>query len=95
LRLVHLAVLGLALGPVAAQVSTRVSSSANPPASQSAPLHAQPLHPQPLNASHAGGGGPDGTQPIPEPSTLLLVGTGLLGVALTARWRRRPGKTSE
>lgn len=26
---------------------------------------------------------------IPEPSTLLLVGTGLLGVAVTARLRRR------
>ncbi|MCK5943488.1 MAG: PEP-CTERM sorting domain-containing protein, partial [Planctomycetes bacterium] len=32
---------------------------------------------------------PDSAQPVPEPSTLLLVGTGLVGVALTSRWRRR------
>ncbi len=38
------------------------------------------------------GGGSGGGGPIPEPSTLLLVGTGLVGVALTTRLRRRAPK---
>ncbi|MCR9245741.1 MAG: PEP-CTERM sorting domain-containing protein [bacterium] len=36
---------------------------------------------------------PDGAAPVPEPSALFLVGTGLLGVAVTARLRRRERPT--
>lgn len=92
MRLALFLLIGLAAEPAAAQVTASLDSSRAAPATQAAPLHAQPVHAQSVNAPHPDRGGTDGAQPIPEPSTLLLVGTGLLGVALTARWRRRPSK---
>ncbi len=51
-----------------------------------------------LDARHQAGGEPggDGAAPVPEPSALFLVGSGLLGIAITARLRRRerPGTTA-
>jgi len=46
-------------------------------------------------ASGSGTPGGGGSAPVPEPGALFLVGTGLLGVALTARLRRRSDHKTE
>jgi len=53
-----------------------------------------PSPPVTPSASTARGGGDGGGSPVPEPATLLLVGSGLLGVAFTARRARRPSTDS-
>jgi hypothetical protein len=46
-------------------------------------------------ASGLGGGNPPGGSPVPEPGTMLLVGTGLAGAAFMRRRRQQPQVESE
>jgi hypothetical protein len=72
---------------ILSQLPPKPSTSETPPESPQPPGSGGP----PFTG---GGDGTDGTAggagPVPEPSTLLFVGTGLAGIALLRRRRRTP-----
>ena len=71
---------GVPTAPPAIHVLVPVPENQDPIAS-----HAESA-PQPGSAQSPNDGG--NASAVPEPSTLLLVGTGLLGLAISRRWRR-------
>lgn len=100
----HLAVLSFALlwtlQSCSDSSSTQPAAESQQPAPPPAPINpadgsvvgALPREP----ASEGGSGEPSGSgspgQPVPEPATMLLIGTGLAGVAI---YRRRRKHTTE
>ena len=66
------------------QRADSANSAINPPGS----IRAQPAQPRPgSEVAHQPAGPP--AEPIPEPLTMFLLGSGLAGVAIVHRRRRR------
>ncbi len=88
--LFSLAVCCTLLGPLWAQDGQKQPNKPlviQPARPQDAPSYGR--EPTPPISTPPGPTGGEGSAPVPEPSALFLVGTGLLGVAVTTRLRRR------
>jgi len=84
--------------------SSKTLESPPPPQDPRGPSLPQPVPPAPVdpNDPNSGGGSPPSPPPpgappgpVPEPGTILLVGSGLAGLAVYARRRREGAKGAE